>query len=138
MAKLKPFRCLNKKCASAGGGRPQFDFAAEVPVCPKCKWDGRKPGFENCVVPLVVIHFDLPDNSGARSQDATHPSLGRRACDPGKPIRGGRGTGNPTAATCPACQDSESFKAALAAWQDGGYADFVLTLNKDGTIERGE
>lgn len=137
MGKLKPYRCHNPKCADDPHGKQRHDFAAEFPVCPKCKWDGRKPGFSNGVIALACIHFDPPNQVQAYNPNVTHASLKCRACDPAKPIAGGHGTGNPTAVTCPACKETPAFKAAIEAWQEGRYEDYVVTL-QDGLLGKGE
>lgn len=93
-----------------------------MPTCPQCGLTADDPKFGHKIIRLVIVHFDPPTD---------FPGIGQqhRACDPNKPIQapdgpGGvpnpwhAGTGDPKVVNCPACMQTESYKAVLATAED--------------------
>lgn len=95
---MKMFRCL--QC--------NREFEAEKPACVECGVDSQKdPADRGIVQEIAMIHFDPPSRRPGQG-------LGYAACDSKKKIGTPKCqfTGEPTAVTCKACQESEAFKAA--------------------------
>ncbi len=72
---------------------------------------------------MTVTHFDPPvdpDNQGGLNHRACDPSISifARFLRNGEPDPWHNGTGALSAVTCPACKETEAFKAALTAAQE--------------------
>jgi len=105
---MKLFKCYN---CTGDDGMAGVDFFAEKPVCPTCKLDGAEPRFAGRIVQCRIIHFDPPHPVAAGA------GLNHLACDPTKKI--GKvnvvATGVPDVVNCPACRETEAWKAAKKA-----------------------
>jgi hypothetical protein len=99
------FRCLNEDCSESYDGPPQFDFEADLPVCPKCKKDGRK--HPQAVIERATIHYLANDDDGP-----IRTPHGSRlvACQPALRRLPKHATGETAAVTCPACKASAIFR----------------------------
>lgn len=102
------------KCYNCGPVPAGSDFAAADPVCPDCGADGRTPEGAGVVLPRTVIHLD-PPHPVYRGKGLKH-----LACQPAVKVgTGGRmATGDPRQVSCPACQRTEAYQAAAAAFGD--------------------
>lgn len=107
------FRCRNESCAENLGPHPEFDFEADLPVCPKCQADGRQePG---AVTERACIHYLVNDAAGP-----IRTANGRRlvACRPGMKQFPPHATGHHSAVTCPECKKTAVFQSHEAADAD--------------------
>lgn len=100
------WRCTRISCSTDPHGRNLFDFEADLPVCPKCAADMRKP--RSGVLKLECVHYDPP---GDLVIDQFRRGKNEAACAPGKPFRG-FASGAPDAVTCPACKRTEAWREA--------------------------
>lgn len=100
------YRCYNEDCTEQANGRLGFDFEAGVPVCPKCKCDGRKPEFASMINELPTTHLVVKDKAGP-----IITSMGRRriACMPTSNKYPERATDLPSAVNCSACKESKYY-----------------------------
>ena len=83
------------------------NFQAAKDLCPNCGADGKDPKAGGVIAPRMVIHLD-PPHAILHSK-----GLGFHACDPTAQVgtKGMRATGDPMAVTCPACMETDAFKA---------------------------
>lgn len=107
------FRCTNPACSTDPAGREIFDFEADLPICPKCKADIRRPEHRHTIVKLETIHLHIKDAAGP---DIGKGNRYRIAC--GGSLGGGKlGTAEAKAVTCPKCKATAEYKAL----NDEGY-----------------
>lgn len=102
------WRCTNQKCGTDGGGLPCHEFEADKPICPKCKWDGRKPEYKNRVIKLETLHLHIEDVNGP---DIGNGARYRLAC--GGSMAGKRATAVTSVVNCPACKATVEFRNAM-------------------------
>lgn len=108
------FRCTNEDCSEADIDRPPaLDFEAVLPVCPKCKADGRKN--PNKVVPLATIHYLVATDDGPIRTPNGNRLI---ACLPAQRKLPKHATATAEAANCPACRESQVYKDHVAAGVD--------------------
>lgn len=123
---MKLFRCY---VCEGKPGMPGKDFAAEVPVCPDCKIDGRVPKYASYVVALKVIHFDPPDPVLGKLQGRLRRGLNHAACNPALPVGKCLASGDPAAVNCPACQQTDIYKSELHDASINPEDDFDLQID---------
>lgn len=102
------WRCQNRECGIDTGGMPSFEFESDLPVCPKCGIDKRRPEYRNSIVALVTIHFHMPDKRGP---DIGTGSRYRIGC--GGSMSGKRATGDATQVNCPECKKTVEYRNSL-------------------------
>jgi hypothetical protein len=95
---VRRFRCYN--CA------PPHEFASELPVCPECSADARRPIEHDYIVPLVTIHFD-PPHAVLRGRGQGIMACRGESWPPGTSV-----SGETAVVTCSACRETEAFQVA--------------------------
>lgn len=126
---MKLWRCYNGKCSDKPG-IPGHDFANDTGKCDRCGVDPSDKRFGYVITARVVLHFDAP------SGIVDGRGVGYIACDPSKAVGKFRSTGDPNVVNCPACQATESFKAAIVG--DAVHPDFDVPVTidaKSGTMK---
>lgn len=125
------WRCHNPKCTPAGAAMPGFDFehpVGTIATCPKCGLRADHERHGRLIVPLVVLHWETPDEivQGGGS--------GLAACT-GKALAG-RHTRVPAVANCPACRATDAWKAAVKAVETHPdyHVPVELVKTKDGPV----
>lgn len=102
------YRCYNPACTE--DDMPGCAFEADVPVCPKCKLDGRTADGKEAIIPILVIHLIVADKAGP-----IRGAYGQRfaaVCNRALKLdRAGkfRATADPAAVTCKACLEHKDF-----------------------------
>ena len=111
------FRCLNPKCSDVLD-KIGHDFAADLPVCPKCGLDARNPKYRRFMELVTVIHFDPPENIVPGVGVNLSLCNGKTPAELGAVRPMEQLTGDPEAVTCPVCKAHsefpKDFNAALA------------------------
>lgn len=121
------WRCQNAGCSNDPSGRLIFDFEAELPICPKCGADARRPEFRQTVIRRECIHLHVPTPNGPDIPPSSSVRYGL-ACHPTKSaLVGGRATSEAICVTCPACMKTQEYRDGMESF--GIYledADFVI------------
>ncbi len=104
------WRCSTKRCrlASPDPAKPYRDFIADLPVCPVCEADARKPQFASRVVRQMTVHLVVEDDEGPI---LTAEGGVRIACAPERREVGlWRCTGGTAAVNCERCKATELYR----------------------------
>lgn len=111
------WRCQNPECSEDAAGRLIFDFEADLPICPKCAADSRKPEFRHTIVKREVVHLHVRDKKGPDVGVGSRYRIACVAATEGRKasVAGKFGSGDATAATCPACKKTPEYFAMIPA-----------------------
>lgn len=104
------FRCL--WCSTTDG--EDYDFLAEMPLCPRCGHSG-----EPVVLELTLVHFLVPDVQGPMLM--TNGRRWRLACQPGRRSLTEAGitvpaSDQPQVVNCPNCRKTKAHEEAMSKW----------------------